>query len=122
MGRSGNTPAFVPVGDNAVARTSGPAATAPTAGIDAILALQAVGDFSESRRRSFQRGRTLLDLLEGMKADLLVGRPSPERLDGMSQQLGALRERVDPGLDAVIDEIELRVRVELAKLGRFPQF
>lgn len=122
MGRTGNTPAFVPVGDNAVARASGPAATAPTAGIDAILALQAVGDFSESRRRSVQRGRSLLDLLEGMKADLLVGRPSPERLDGMAQQLGALRERVDPGLDAVIDEIELRVRVELAKLGRFPQF
>lgn len=95
---------------------------APTAGIEAILALQTVGDFSESRRRAVQRGRTLLDLLDDMKTDLLIGSPSPERLDAMVQQLSAMRERVEPGIDAVIDDIELRVRVELAKQGHFPQF
>lgn len=63
----------------------------------------------------------MLDLLEGMKADLLVGQVAPERLDGMVEQLRGLRERVEPELDAVLDEIELRVLVELAKIGRFPQ-
>ncbi|NMA98821.1 MAG: hypothetical protein GX970_12050 [Phyllobacteriaceae bacterium] len=122
VGRSGNAPAFVPAGDHSVSRAAGPAAMAPTAGIEAILALQTVGDFSESRRRAVQRGRTLLDLLDDMKTDLLIGSPSPERLDAMVQQLSAMRERVEPGIDAVIDDIELRVRVELAKQGHFPQF
>ncbi|SMQ66515.1 Class II flagellar assembly regulator [Devosia lucknowensis] len=121
-GKAGSGPAFVPAGETSAARVNTSAPVAPTAGLDAILALQAVGDFTESRRKSVKRGRGLLDLLEAMKADLLVGKVSAERLDTMVLQLGQLRERVEPGLDAVIDDIELRVRVELAKLGRFPQF
>ncbi len=97
------------------------APVAPATGLDAILALQAVGDFTESRRKAVKRGTTLLDLLEEMKADLLIGRTTPQRLDAMVTQLSALRERVEPGLDALIDDIELRARVELAKLGRYPQ-
>ena len=62
----------------------------------------------------------MLDVLEEVKADLLVGRITPERLDILAEQLQSMRDRVDPGLDGVIDEIELRVRIELAKLGRFP--
>lgn len=119
-GKAGSGPAFVPVGEQGAARVSTAAPVMPAAGLDAILALQAVGDFTESRRKAVKRGSTLLDLLEGMKADLLVGRVSADRLDAMIQQLGAMRERVEPGLDALIDDIELRVRVELAKLGRFP--
>jgi hypothetical protein len=34
--------------------------------------------------------------------------------------LDEVRERSLPGLDAVLDDIELRVKVELAKFGRFP--
>lgn len=120
-GKAGSGPAFVPIGEQGAARVSSAAPVAPAAGLDAILALQAVGDFTESRRKAVRRGSRLLDLLEEMKADLLVGRTAPERLEAMVGQLGALRERVEPGLDAVIDDIELRVRVELAKLGRFPQ-
>ncbi|MBJ3783912.1 flagellar assembly protein FliX [Devosia sediminis] len=121
VGKAGTGPAFVPVGSEGTTRVNTAAPVAPAAGLDAILALQAVGDFSESRRKAVKRGTSLLDLLEAMKADLLVGRPSPGRLDAMVTQLGVLRERVEPGLDALIDDIELRVRVELAKLGRFPQ-
>lgn len=111
----------MPAGEQGAARASSTAPVAPAAGLDAILALQAVGDFTESRRKAIKRGTRLLDLLEEMKADLLVGRLGPERLDAMVHQLTTLRERVEPEIDAVIDDIELRVRVELAKLGRFPQ-
>lgn len=121
-GRSGNGPAFMPVGQHGGARVAGNTPVSPAAGLDAILALQTVGDFREGRRRAVKRGAALLDLLEGMKADLLVGRAGPDRLDAMAAQLANLRERVEPGLDAVIDDIDLRVRVELAKLGRFPAF
>lgn len=120
-GKTGGGPAFVPAGEQGAARVSSTAPVAQAAGLDAILALQAVGDFSQSRRKAVKRGGQLLDLLEAMKADLLVGRVAMHRLDSMMTQLTTLRERVEPGLDGVIDDIELRVRVELAKLGRFPQ-
>ena len=120
-GKAGSGPAFVPVGEHGPARVSTAAPVAPAAGLDAILALQAVGDFTEGRRRAVKRGANLLDLLDAMKADLLIGRTTPQRLDAMVTQLSALREWVEPELDALIDDIELRVRVELAKLGRYPQ-
>lgn len=120
VGKSGSGPAFVPAGAPDAARVAHAAPAAPTAGLDAILALQAVGDFSERRRKAVRRGTDLLDLLEAMKADLLMGRVGEGRLEAMVVQLGALRERVEPELDSVLDEIELRVRVELAKHGRFP--
>ena len=121
VGKAGSGPAFVPAGEQGAARVNTAAPVAQAAGLDALLALQAVGDFSESRRKAVRRGTSLLDLLEDMKADLLIGRTSPGRLDAMVTQLTALRERVEPELDGLLDDIELRVRVELAKLGRFPQ-
>lgn len=121
VGKAGSGPAFVPVGEHGAARVNTTAPVAQATGLDAILALQAVGDFTEGRRKAVKRAANLLDLLEEMKADLLVGKVTPERLDAMVVQLGTLRERVEPDLDALIDDIELRVRVELAKLGRFPQ-
>ena len=49
-----------------------------------------------------------------------TGEPiSLKRLDRMSAMLAEVRERSLPGLDALLDDIELRVRVELAKAGRY---
>src|SRR5690606_8989396 len=105
---------------SAAARPSAATPVMPLAALDAILALQGVGDALSGRRRAVRRGQSMLDVLEAVKADLLVGKVAPERLDLLVEQLQTMRERVEPGLDEVIDEIELRVRVELAKLGRFP--
>lgn len=112
--------AFSLSGAAAPARLAAATPVMPLAALDAILALQGVGDALSGRRRAVRRGTTLLDLLEEVKADLLVGNVTPERLDLLAEQVTALREKVEPGLDGVLDEIELRVRVELAKLGRFP--
>lgn len=89
-------------------------------GIDAILALQAVDGPLEGRRKIVRRATSLLDTLDEIKADLLVGRVSVDRLDGLVTMLAELRDRSAPELDAVLDDIDLRVRVELAKFGRFP--
>jgi hypothetical protein len=121
-GRAGNGPAFVPAGEQGASRVAGAAPVAPMTGLDAILALQTVGDFRESRRRAVKRGADLLDMLEDLKADLLIGQVGPGQLESLIGQLGALREKAEPGLDAILDDIELRVRVELAKLGHFPEF
>lgn len=100
-----------------------PAATAPlaaTSGIDALLALQAVEDPLLARKKALRRGNALLDTLEAIKADLLLGRVSEGRLNQLMALIGQARERNLPGLDGVLDDIELRARVELAKFGRYP--
>jgi len=118
--RAGSGVDFVPAGGAAPARVAGQVPVQAMAGIEAILALQAVDGAVTARRKAVRRGRSLLDLLDDMRADLLVGRVSPERLDGMMAILAEARERSLPELDGLLDDIELRVRVELAKFGRFP--
>ncbi|WP_282567886.1 flagellar assembly protein FliX [Devosia sp. MC1541] len=120
LSKAGAGAVFAPTGQGGVGRIKQAPPASAVMGVGSILALQGIGDVNEGRRRAVKRGAALLDLLEGMKADLLLGDVSPSRLDAMSQQLSTLRDKVDPDLDAVLDEIELRVLVELAKSGRFP--
>ncbi len=92
---------------------------APLATLDAILALQQEDHPSERRRRSARRGREILDGLDGLKAVLLTGRVPATELGRVVRGLTDRRESSgDPELDAIVDAIELRARVELAKLGR----
>lgn len=100
----------------------GPSHSAPAqdvGSIDALLALQAVEDPTFAKKKSIKRGHDLLDGLENMKTDLLVGRVSESRLENMLNLVKKARSKSDPALDGIIDEIELRVRVELAKLNKF---
>lgn len=99
------------------AQTSAPIAAG---GIDALLALQAVDDATTGRRKAVKRANLLLDALEDIRADLLAGQVSEGRLNRAIALLQQAKGQVDPELEAVVADIELRVRVELAKLGRFP--
>ena len=101
-------------------RTAAAAPLTATSGIDALLALQAVEDPLLARKKALRRGNALLDTLESIKADLLLGRVSEGRLNQLMALIGQARERNLPGLDGVLDDIELRARVELAKFGRYP--
>ncbi|HUV33207.1 MAG TPA: flagellar assembly protein FliX, partial [Devosiaceae bacterium] len=82
-------------------------------------ALQAVDDPLFARKKTVRRGHALLDALDAIKADLLVGRLSEGRLNRIVALVGQARAGADPTLEAIVDEIELRARVELAKLGVF---
>ena len=113
---------FVISGPTGAGRSAAAAMPTGVSGIEGLLALQAVGDPLERRRRKVRRGQGLLDQLESLRRDLLVGRVDPARLDAMLDILAEARERDEPGLDSLLDDIELRVRVELAKHGRFPGF
>lgn len=88
-------------------------------GIDALLALQAVEDPTFARKKAIKRGHDLLDGLEQIKTDLLVGQISESRLNNMLNLVTKARGNLDPTLDSLIDDIELRVRVELAKFNKF---
>lgn len=91
----------------------------PTANIDALLAMQGIEDPVERRRQSVKRGRGALDVLDELKIGLLSGSfdtATVARLRNAAADLKA--SSGDPGLDAVLSEIELRVEVELAKAGQ----
>ena len=98
------------------------ATTAPkaTANIDALLALQGIEeDPAERRRRSVQRGRGALDVLDELKLGLLSGNLDSATVARLRDAAVSLKASSgDPGLDAVLSEIELRVEVELAKAGQ----
>jgi hypothetical protein len=109
------------IGEEAPApRTSAAEPTVQASSIDALIALQAVEDPLLKKKKALRRGNALLDSLETIKADLLVGQVSEGRLNQLMALIGQARERDLPGLDAVLDDIELRARVELAKFGRYP--
>jgi hypothetical protein len=87
--------------------------------IDALLALQGVEDPTERRKRSVVRGRSALDVLDELKIGLLSGNLTPSTVSRLRDAAANLKASSgDPGLDAVLAEIELRVEVELAKAGQ----
>lgn len=91
---------------------------APLATLDAILMLQQE-DPRDRRRRQAKRGSDLLDGLDRLKAGLLAGTVPMSELESLAQRLGSESGATgDPVLDEALACIELRVKVELAKLGR----
>lgn len=105
---------------DSIASEAAIASTGPTAPLDALLALQDMGGANqeETRRRAKKRGLEMLDVLDQVRLDLLTGGVAQSRLDSLQRLVTAQREGVmDPQLSAVLDEIELRVQVELAKFS-----
>ena len=100
--------------------TRATAAPKAAAGIDALLALQGIEDDPvERRKRSVQRGKRALDVLDDLKIGLLSGNLDGRTMSRLRDAAANLKSSSgDPGLDVVLSEIELRVEVELAKAGQ----
>lgn len=97
-------------------RPQATAAASGVGGLDSLLALQGVEDAGERRRRFARRGKSALDLLDELKAELLAADLRGETLRRLQGTLAELTEKSGtPGLDQILSEIELRVAVELAK-------
>ena len=106
------------------AQTQRATTTAAATGIydvAALMALQAVEVPNERRRKAVKRGFAMLDILDDIRVDLLSGDIAPERLERLAGVLGDRAEAGEAEVDALLDEIELRARVELAKRGRYPE-
>lgn len=104
--------------------TAGTESAKPMSGVmsigqlDSLLALQEAGD-GTSGKKAKQRAQSLLDMLDEVKVGLLTGGISQGLLNELSQTVAGHRNKVmDPALADVLDEIDLRVQVELAKLGQ----
>jgi hypothetical protein len=103
----------------AAERASGLAATTS---LDLLLALQETLTPQEKRRRATKRGHGILDALDALK---LAALDADGIESGVLQRLQeavrtARDETEDPALEDVLDQIEVRAAVELAKRGQGP--
>ncbi|MFV3126051.1 flagellar assembly protein FliX [Niveispirillum sp. KHB5.9] len=101
--------------DEGVSRSSGPQTAA---GINPLFALQEVDDpTSGKKRRARARGEDILDRLDELRLGLLTGSIPLEKLHELTRVLQNRRDSIDdPRLQEILDEIDLRAQVEIAKL------
>lgn len=97
--------------------------TAPATGVSSplavnpLIAVQEVADATSGAAKARAQAEAMLDNLDELRMALLTGRLSRDRLDSLVRLTRAKRElNLDSRLNAVLDEIELRAKVELAKL------
>jgi len=121
---SGTRPARGPGGDGfrvalpePVVAPTRTASVGSVMGVEALLALQDVGGPLERKRRAVGRAGRILDVLDEIKAGLLGGELSAGDLERLRRAIRDERSHTDdPKLEAVLDEVELRAAVEVAKL------
>jgi len=99
-------------------------AAASVGAAESLLALQEVDAAGDAltgggNRRAFSWGEDMLDALDGVRTGLLLGIIPADKLEELAQSASDRKVQAeDPKLAAILDEIELRARVELAKLQR----
>ncbi|WP_448203199.1 flagellar assembly protein FliX [Azospirillum sp. sgz302134] len=91
-------------------------AAAPLAGIASVLALQEVDDATARASRGKMRAQDMLDKLEEIQHGLLAGTMPVQKLMDLAKVVQSRRVHVDdPHLAEILDQIDLRAQVELAK-------
>lgn len=99
------------------ARPQAVAAPGPLTALDSILTLQGLDDSMSGRSKGLAHGEHLLDMLDQVRDGLLAGGIPRSTLNRLAVAVGRRHENfADPKLQGVLDEIELRAHVELAKL------
>ena len=87
--------------------------------VDALLAVQAAEDPTEraARRKMKERGDKILDNLEKIRLRMLGGNLTVGDMIDVADVIASHREKIqDPRLTDIMDEIDLRAQVELAKM------
>ncbi len=96
--------------------TQATASTSAVADVSALMALQGVETATERRRRALRRGGGLLDRLDELKIAMLSGEGGERVLEQLGRTLREERPSDDDaGLTGLLEQIDLRAAVELAK-------
>lgn len=94
-----------------------PLATGPVSSVGMLLGAQEVDDKEMQRRKAVKRGRLTLDALAQLRDGLLLGAlplSTIRNLEKLVEQERAFT--MDPALKSILDDIEVRAAVEVAKL------
>jgi hypothetical protein len=100
---------------------SGAGVTQSIASVDVLLAVQGAEDPAQkaARRRMRLRADNILDSLEKIRIALLSGTLTVGHVIDIADVVAAHREKVmDPQMTAILDEIDLRAQIELAKMRK----
>lgn len=115
VGRSGQFTDHLVTGE-AGAPTGSSNSSTPVSAVDSLLVLQEVPDATSGTSRAKFRAQALLDHLDEVRHGLLDGALSRQMLDRLARIARSERQSVDDRrLQELLDEIELRAAVELAK-------
>jgi len=99
--------------------TTGPSSAPALGGVGSLIAAQGFEDPAEkkSRGRMMERASRVLDALDGVHRGLLNGNLSTTELEQVTRSVSAQREKIaDPRLLSIMDDVDLRAQVEMAKL------
>ena len=90
---------------------------APPAAVDSLMALQGTDDAQDRRRQAKARAEEILDRLDELRHLILTGVVPKSRLEELARIARSQRAVVDdPDLAELLDHIDLRAQVEVAKL------
>ena len=93
------------------------ASTNRISSVDAVVGMQEITDDNKDERGAKNRANLILDKLEDIRMGLLLGEIPKSNLEELSKVLRVARENsVDSKLLEIIEDIELRAKIELAKL------
>jgi len=110
---------FAPSASDAAHQTAATGATSSVSSLgslDALLALQETLTPTERRKRALRRAGGLLDALDQIKLSILEEGDPRHALDRLQSLARNLRDQTDDaGLEEVLNEVDLRAEVELAK-------
>ena len=82
----------------------------------ALLSLQEVPEGSGLRQQTLKQGKQSLDILEDLRRDMLLGDDNPHLLQRLREQQSRMQQQAhDPQLKELMDDIDLRLAVEIAK-------
>jgi len=106
--------------DNATEETSQAGLSAGIASVDILLAAQSVEDSTQksSKQRMKKRADDILDTLNDLKIAMVTGNVTIGHMISIADVVASHRDSIiDAELSTILDEIDLRAHVELAKLG-----
>lgn len=98
--------------------TQGAAVTHSIARVDGLLSVQGAESPTEraARKRMVGRSEDILKELDGLRMSILTGTMTLGQVIDIADVVASHRERVtDPKLTAILDEIDLRAQIEIAK-------
>tara|TARA_B100000949_G_scaffold190251_1_gene173513 strand:+ start:110 stop:547 length:438 start_codon:yes stop_codon:yes gene_type:complete len=94
------------------------AASQSIAKVDALLAVQGAESATEktARRKMRERGDKVLKQLDLLRMGLLTGNLTLGQVIDVADVVASHREKIsDPQMTAVLDEIDMRAQIEIAK-------
>ncbi len=116
-GRSGKANFSKNLSSDDVHAAAPPSGTSPLTSVSSLLSLQELPTSSEGRSKGLALAEDFLGHLEIIRHGLLAGQIPQRRLQDVLTIVARQKSLSnDPALDDILNDMELRVKVELAKL------